>query len=207
MKVSVLMPSRDRFQAAVDSITSLGAGDFEVLLYVDEDDPQLNDYRNLENKHIHVHIGERLGYHNFHKMVNKLAKESKGDWLLLWNDDAIMHGDWINFEADHNKVRVMRFGDESKTMNLFPAISRKMYEVQGFYSLSTHCDSWAQDISQDLGVEVWVFGMRVEHKRDQMNDQTKSDSQKAYKTTSPEYNSDTMQEKRREVVEKLKPYV
>lgn len=211
MKCSVLMPTRERVDMAKESIQSLGDGDFEVLLFVDDDDPQLEEYCNLKSPKVRVIIRPRLTYYRFHEMINELSKHAKGDWLLLWNDDAFMHGEWIHHldDYDHDKVNVMRWGHSPNKLNLFPAISRKMYEIQGYYSASPHCDSWAMDLSKDLDCERWVFGMEIEHRRDSntLNDETKAHTTQAYAVTVPQHNSPEVKEEYRKAIEKLKEHI
>lgn len=196
---------------AKESTKSLGKGNFEVLLFVDDDDEQLEAYKELESKSTHVLIRPRLSYYRFHEMINELCKHAKGDWLLLWNDDAFMHGQWIHHldEYDPNKVNVMRWGHSSNGLNLFPAISRKMYEVQGYFSMSPHCDSWAMDISKELSCERWVEGMTIEHRRDESSlaDDTKAHSMEAYSVTVPQHGSGEVQGEMRRAIEMLKEYV
>lgn len=213
MKCSVLMPTRERPDMAEESVLSLGKGDFEVLMYVDDDDKDLLQYKDLEKKYkrVKLFVRPRLTYYRFHEMVNELAEHAKGDWLLLWNDDAFMEGEWLKHldDYDHNKVNVMRWGTSPNNLNLFPAISRKMYELQGYFSKSPHCDSWAMDISQDLGCERWVMGMNIEHRRDYptLADQTKVHSMEAYSVTVPQHSSGEVQDELHKATEMLREYV
>lgn len=203
MKVSVLLPTRERAQMAKESIESLGGGDFEVLLYVDTDDPQLKAYKSLASDRVKVFVEPRLTYANFHRMVNFLAKKAKGDWLLLFNDDMRIDGDWKVPDAD--KPQVLNFWDPNNMRNnLAPIISRSMYETMGHFSLSTHCDSWVQDIANELGIHVPVPGVRVTHLRESLNDATKSHSQPVYATSSPEYDGLEMMKLRMIDMEKLR---
>lgn len=213
MKCSVLMPTRERPDMAEESILSLGEGDFEVLMYVDDDDKDLLQYKDLEKKYEHVKlfVRPRLTYYRFHEMINQLAEHAEGEWLLLWNDDAFMKGEWISKldDYDHKKVNVMRWGDSENKLNLFPAISRKMYELQGYYSMSPHCDSWAMDISLELGCQRWVHGMEIEHWRDypELKDDTKKHTMTAYSTTVPQHSSQVVQDELKRAIELLGPHV
>lgn len=211
MKCSVLMPSRERPEMAKESIESLGEGDFEVLIYLDNNDPKLHKYKKLKSKKVRLFVRPRVTYYKFHEMINELCKHAKGDWLMLWNDDAFMHGEWISYldKYDHNKVNVMRWGGSPNNLNLFPAISRKTYEIQGFYSVSPHCDSWAMDLSVDLGCERWVDGMKIEHLRDEpsLSDATKEHTMKAYEVTVPQHSSEEVRKAYAEAVIKLREHV
>lgn len=200
MIASVLMPSRERPEMAEESIQSLGKGNFEILVYLDDDDSKLMQYKDMARKYPHVKlfIQPRLTYYRFHEMVNFLSEHAKGDWLFLWNDDAFMHGNWLDKlkKCDHNKLFVIKFGNKPPNMNLFPAISRKLYDTQGYYSLSPHCDSWAMDLGKSLGIDLLLEGMEVEHRRDDntLHDDTKKHSMDAYKVTVPEHESPAVRE-------------
>lgn len=192
--VSVLLPSRGRPDLLKNSIASLGKGNFEVLIRYDDDDKTMP--LKLSKKNVRQMKGTRVGYANFHLMVNELAKQAKGDWLLLWNDDAIMRTtDWVDTISrfDSNKPKVLNFFDtEDSQKNLFPVMSRAMYEAIGHFSLSTHCDTWALDIANGTGTHVEVDGIEAEHLRDSLDDATRHDTQAVYATSSPQYFSDEM---------------
>lgn len=194
--ISVLCPSRGRPELLVESLSSLGDGDYEYLVYVDEDDPELERYTALENAKLLLYVRPRVGYKNFHLMVNELAADAEGEWILLWNDDALVEGGNVSeavHQEDPTKPVVLNFFDpEITNMNLFPVISRPLYEAMGHFSLSTHCDSWVQDIANVLKIHKPIPGITVRHRRDLINDRTKEDSQGAYATTSPLYDSDDM---------------
>lgn len=188
--ISILIPSRQRAKMLKTTIQSLGKGDYEVLVWVDDDDPELDDYMSLPAT---VFIKPRVGYVNFHLMVNFLAAHAKGSWLMLWNDDMRLNTpDWTDWleSYDSRQPLVLNFWDPANPRNnLAPAISRKMYKLMGHYSLNTHCDSWVQDIANQLGIQKPVWGIKTSHLRDILNDETKSHTQSVYPTSSPGYDS------------------
>lgn len=200
--ISVLLPTRGRPQLTKDSIDGLG-DDVEVLLWVDDDDPELEAYLALGQK---TFIRPRVGYPNMHKMVNYLAREATGDWLLLWNDDALMHTpDWQDKlpTITHRYPQVLNIFNSNPEVNLFPLINRCMYETMGHYSLSAHCDSWVQDIGNKLDIHTYVPDIVVEHIRDRLHDETKNHSQAAYAVTSPLHSSERMLELMQIDIDKL----
>lgn len=200
--ISVLMPTRGRAQMVKEAINSLG--DVEVLLYVDSDDPELKKYKSLASPKVKVFIEPRLTYKNFHRMVNFLAKKAKGNWLLLFNDDMRIDGK-LDVNYNSKLPMVLNFWDPANPRNnLAPIISRSMYETMGHFSLSTHCDSWVQDIANSLGFHVPVYGIPVSHLREGLNDETKQHTESVYPTSSPEYDSDDMLRLRMIDMEKLK---
>jgi hypothetical protein len=176
----------------------------EVLIWVDNDDPQWGDYKSLDAQ---IFSQPRVGYPRMHEMVNFLATKAKGDWLLLWNDDALMHtSDWVSKlpTITHDYPQVLNIYNSNPEVNLFPLINRCMYDTMGHYSLSAHCDSWVQDIANQLDIHTFVPDIEVEHLRDKINDETKQHSQGAYATTSPLHSSARMIELLEEDIKKIK---
>lgn len=204
--ISVLLPSRGRPELLKSSIASLGRGDFEVLVRYDDDDATM-PLKNVK-KNVRQVRGERVGYGNFHLMINELAEIATGDWLMLWNDDAIMKtAGWSEIIATHDSIRptVLNFFDISNNQNnLFPVMSRRMYKTIGHFSLSTHCDTWAQDVANGTGTHIAVEGIEAEHIRESLNDLTKRETQNTYSTSSPIYFSDRMRQLRDEDMIKIR---
>jgi hypothetical protein len=205
--ISVLVPSRKRAKLFEQSIKSLGKGKFDVFCWLDADDP--TKYKTLLVKFTRR---PRVGYKKFHIMINELAEDamiiSQPDWLMLWNDDALMlTPDWAEIinKEDASKPVVLNFFDPANPLNnLFPIISRPMYEAMGHFSLSTHCDSWVQDIANELGIHRPIFGIEAKHIREQIWDDIKAETQGAYAETSPLHNSIEMQDLLQNDVDKIR---
>lgn len=195
-KVSVLMPSRNRVEMAKQSIDSLGEGDYEVLMYVDADDNQLEDYKELaalNTDKVRLYVKMRVGYDGFHTMINFLSSKAHGDWLMLWNDDAVMQTpNWTSLLPEATKPEVVNIFSPSPIMNWFPLISRQLFHLIGHYSHSSHCDSWVQDLANATDIHTYVGGIQMQHLRDQITDETKTYTQSMYEITSPKHSSDEM---------------
>jgi hypothetical protein len=152
--ISVLVPSRERPDVLRNSIESLGEGDFEVLVRVDDDDPRLDAYAEIPG----VVRGTPHGYGGLHHYYDELAERARGDWLFLWNDDCIMETrDWIDVVRSFDgKMAVLnpRTNHENWDidMNVFPIFPRKMFELMGHFSLSPHNDSWVEFVARDAGI-------------------------------------------------------
>lgn len=190
----------------------VGRPEVEILVWVDNDDPELARYKAIaKDCKLKLSVRQRVGYKNFHVMVNTLAAKAKGDWLLLWNDDAVIKTqNWIELIEAHDAKQpvVLNFYNPTNVKdNLFPVISRPMLEAMGYYSMSTHCDSWVQDIANDLGIHIPVPGITALHTRDELHDDTKFETQAVYTHSSPEYDSLFMQTLRDQDKEKIKQWV
>ena len=158
--ISVLAPSRGRPEPLRRSVQSLGRGDIEVLVRVDEDDPRLDDYLALPG--MDVIVGPHHGYGALHRYYNELAERATGEWLLIWNDDCIMQTrGWtrvvrrfegkmavLNPDTNHDNWEI--------DMNVFPIFPRRMVELMGHVSLSAHNDSWIEFVGRDAGIMVRV---------------------------------------------------
>lgn len=158
MTISVLVPSRERPELLKRSIDSLGDGDLEVLVALDDDDPRLADYAGLGT----VLVGPRHGYGSLHSYYNQLAARASGDWLFLWNDDCVMETEnWIDVIRSYDGHMVVlnprtNHDNWKIDMNVFPILPRKMVQLMGHFSLSRHNDSWIEYVARDAGILVRV---------------------------------------------------
>lgn len=156
-----------------ESINSLGEGDWELLVAVDEDDPEFDQYCVPKMAGVKICPSTHHGYQNLHEYYNDLAKVAHGDWLMLWNDDAVMETkDWVDIIAkyDHTIPQVLNVWNELD--NLFPLISRAWYEAVGHFALNTHADSWVQQVADIDGRSVYVPGINIKHYGEELNDPT-----------------------------------
>jgi hypothetical protein len=172
--VSVICPSRQRAELLQYSITSLGPV-HEILVRVDDDDPELELYQ--QNKDIFLSVGKRLGYERLNEYVNELSEDSTGDWLLLWNDDAVMETkDWQKALESYDPDKPAVLNIYKHEHNYFPLISRAFYEALGHYSVSPNSDSYVAEIARALNIEYDVPGITVRHLRGKLHDDTEANS-------------------------------
>jgi glycosyltransferase involved in cell wall biosynthesis len=192
--ISVLCPTRNRSKALAKSVKSLRENqthfnDFELLLAVDPDDHTLAFAAALADK---LYIApERWGYGHLNRYYNELAKEASGDWLLLWNDDAVMvsQGWDATLASLPARVMVAELQDQkSPALCCFPAVRREaMLAVGGFSPHTPHCDTYWQDIGRNSGRGV-ATSIHLRHERFDMTgenrDATYQESQAGYQTAS-----------------------
>lgn len=205
--LSVLMPSRGRPYYAKEAIKSFKPSrETEFLIAVDDDDPYLAEYKKMKDI-AKVIVTPRYGYGQLHEYFNLLAKESKGRWLMLFNDDAVVED--MNYlqlaKYDNKKPAVLNVWNEQD--NLFPLISRKMYEIMGHFSLSPHADSWVAQVGTACGIQYYTPGFDIKHNRDRMNDSTFLEGREAIKTTAPAFNSREMEALKEADINKIKEYM
>lgn len=194
VRVSLLMPSRERIELARKSLASLGNGAYEVLIAVDHDDPQKDEYLQLVSNKVKVFEFERFGYERLWVYYNGLAEQAKGDWLMLWNDDAIMEpGDWIDHITNYNHQKPLVLNPYHPIDNLFPIISRGWYKLIGHYALSSHVDSWVQHVGVESNTQIHIQGVSIVHEGEKMNDMTHRKVREVVTDTSAHHRSNEMQ--------------
>lgn len=193
MSVSVLLPSRGRPESLARSIESLARtaawpGELEVLVGYDADDPE-TAFATFGTGARMLRFPQRHGYHQLHLYVNKLAESARGDWLLLWNDDATMltsKWDFVFASHEHERSAVLSLASTGygHALCCFPAISRTLYAGLGHMSLSPHIDTWLQDIGRATGI-LTDIDVQVHHDRQDLtgghDDQTRQESLAGYR--------------------------
>ena len=167
-KISILLPTRKRTQTLVNSLNSLlaNAADtsrIEILIAYDDDDDESRDFfANTWADYIgqcsatsKVFETERFGYLRLYKYVNFLAEQATGDWIMFWNDDALMLTEnWDDEIVKHDGwFGLLRM--PCVTMNhpfaLFPIIPREWIDVFGRVSPVNHSDWWIYNVTAPAG--------------------------------------------------------
>ena len=182
-KISVLLPTRKRTQAVVKSIGSLLAyakntADIEILIAYDDDDEESReffsstwfDFVAQSEASTKVFETERFGYLRLYKYVNMLAEESSGDWIMFWNDDALMlteHWDEhiVNETGWFGCLR-MPCTSMNHPFALFPIIPRTWLDLFGRVSPVNHSDWWINHVTKHVNrfkdIPVQVFHDRAD---------------------------------------------
>lgn len=212
-KVSVLIPSRHRPLAAAQAINSLGNNhwDLEVLLYVDLDDENLDEYMELRSRVVKIFTGTRYHYKELHKYYNFLSKQAEGKWLMLFNDDAMLEtSDWIDKICKYDSKQPLVLNLYHPTDNLFPVISRKWYELLQHFSLNAHSDSWVQEVGAWSQAQKYVKGIKISHRMpihfDSVDDDTYKEGRYDILETAPEFRSEEMIRLREKDAKKIKDW-
>lgn len=206
--ISVLMPSRERPDLAKKAVESFGGNpNFEFIVAIDSDDPTLEEYANVPAT---IHITRPHGYKNLHLYFNEMLKKSRGDWFMLFNDDARLES---SAQALYSAVCAFDpalpyvLNPYNENDNLFPIISKRLYSIIKHYSLSPHVDSWVQFIGEETKIQAHIPNILIKHFREEMNDETYRRSRAAVSTTAPEYNSEGMVALRQVDVNKVRKWI
>lgn len=175
-KIAILLATRGRTDMLGRSIKSLmtmadNPKDIQLFFAFDDDDkvgteyfmkelrPWLDEFK-LTYKAM---VFKRLGYVALHKYNNAMAKSADADWLMIWNDDAVMETQgWDSVIASYaGQFKLLSV----KTHNLhpysiFPIVPRKWFEVLGYISPHPTQDGWVSqqaymlDIYERIDVDV-----------------------------------------------------
>jgi glycosyltransferase involved in cell wall biosynthesis len=167
-KISILLPTRKRTEAVVKSIGSLLASArdtsrIEILIAYDNDDEESQQFFNetwfpfigQSDATSKVFETERFGYLRLYKYVNFLAEQATGDWIMFWNDDALMLTEnWDDEIVKHDGwFGLLRM--PCVTMNhpfaLFPIIPREWVDFFGRVSPVNHSDWWIYNVTVPVG--------------------------------------------------------
>lgn len=105
----------------------------------------------------------RMGYVNLHKYNNAMAKATSSDWLVIWNDDAVMQTqDWDRVITSYTgQFQLLSFQTHRMhPYSIFPIVPRKWYDLLGYISPHPTQDGWVSqqaymlDIYQRIEVDV-----------------------------------------------------
>ncbi len=179
--ISVLLPSRGRPALLQQSVESLRDNAWQpdkldICVAYDHDEWETTGKtaaRMLDEGLIHsiYSPGVRFGYAQLQRYYNALAEKSRGEWLMLWNDDATMqthHWDWeIDSESEDAAALILepKHNLSDSGFICFPIVRRALYKALGHYSGETpHVDSYLQDIGRALG-RVRPVDIFIQHDR------------------------------------------
>lgn len=182
MKISIIYPTRKRYDLFVKSTDSLiencsDLNNLEILVAMDDDDIETIEKTKqymVDKPFIKLFISQRHFYKNLHLYVNDASKIASGDFLLLWNDDCIMESKNYDLIMDKYQDKfliinplVVNHEEYCRKDNqmLFPIIPKKWVEITGRWSNSGACDSWVQMISNDLNLSVYEDDIKIFHDR------------------------------------------
>ena len=176
MWCSFLTPSRGRPESLRTSMDSLynNAYDptcFEMFVYVDHDDPEVDAYRTVAQDYdrMRVILGPHLGYSRLHECIaNDLVPRARGQWLWLWNDDAVMTTKHWDIKLRRHPVNCVLNPDTNHDshdtqLNVFPVVPKAWVDLVGWARNGAN-DTWFQYMGIMLGAQR-NLGVYVTHDR------------------------------------------
>lgn len=191
-KISILLPTRKRVETVIKSISSIlstasNPANIEILIAYDDDDEESKEFFSTtwfpfveqSGATTKVFETERFGYLRLYRYVNFLGEQASGDWLMFWNDDALMLTDgWdeqILKNSDHWGLLRMPCVNMDHPFALFPIIPRDWIDFFGKISPVNHSDWWIFHVTYHLN-RIRNIPVQVYHNRadvtGQNNDET-----------------------------------
>ena len=168
LKISLLLPTRERskkFTRLIDSIneTCTNKQKIEILLLLDEDDNELNEYYNIAKYEKYKLLNIKIFVKNFKthsERNNFLAKNSYGDIIFPINDDIIFNTRNWDLEIDREFSKIgnspyslwINCGQKYNYLHCdFPIINREWYKRLGYVGSEFfkfwYLDTWICDLS------------------------------------------------------------
>ena len=157
-KIAVLLPTRGRTDALNRSVISLfnrvvNKGTVQLVLAFDNDDtigiehfqndlqPWLDD-NNIDYKALTF---DRMGYRRLNEYVNACAAEADAEWLMFWNDDAIMDTPGWDREIDKytGQFKILAVHThKDHPYSIFPIVPANWFSLFGYLSPHQISDAW-----------------------------------------------------------------
>lgn len=171
-KVSVILPTRRRIEKLDASLKSLyehAEGEFELLIGADNDDMETVNFIVENYPDAKILLVKRMGYTALHRYVNKLSYMAEGNWLFLWNDDALIRTKgWDKKIGEESGFSVLcprcnQYDYKPSHNNLFPIVPKQWLELLGYFSLSPQNDSFVQHTSNRAGIAKDI-DIEIEHR-------------------------------------------
>ena len=179
--ISLLLPTRKRINLLTDCINSIvnnceSKDNFEILFAIDPDDNEMIEYiKKFDQCNFQYLIMEiRYGYGKLNEYVNRLCQIAKGDLLWLFNDDAeILTKDWDRIILNNtmsNKIELYNFNNNNHRPNIFPMITKKMYNILGYFSKHPCIDSYVLIMSRtinsmfEINIMKYISDVQLVHK-------------------------------------------
>ena len=174
--IAILLPTRGRTAALSRSVISLfnravNPKSIQLLLAFDNDDDIGRDHftNELEPWLIEKDIAymamefEPVGYIRLNEYFNALAINADADWLMTWNDDAIMDSSgWDRVITAHTgqfKLLALHTHNDHP-YSIFPIIPKAWIDVTKHYSPHQMIDAWVSQQAYMLDIfkriDVWA---------------------------------------------------
>lgn len=174
--IAILLPTRGRSEMLERSLRSLidnaaNINKIQFLFGLDNDDTVgvdhfikvIQPWLDQDNIAYSALSFEPLGYGRLNEYVNQMALASSANWLIFWNDDAIMEtADWdkeiVSHTGEFKCLAVHTHQDHP--YSIFPIVPREWLDVLGYLSPHQISDAWLSQQAYLLDIferiPVWV---------------------------------------------------
>lgn len=175
-KIAVLLPTRGRTDALSRSVISLfnrvvNKGTVQLILAFDNDDTVgIGHFTNELQPWLDDHdidytalTFERMGYRRLNEYVNACAAKADAEWVMFWNDDAIMETTGWDKEIDKYTGQFKLLAvhtHKDHPYSIFPIAPLDWFNLFGYLSPHQISDAWLSQQAYMLDIleriEVYV---------------------------------------------------
>jgi glycosyltransferase involved in cell wall biosynthesis len=205
MSISILLPTRKRVPLLKKCVESLldNASDpskIQLLYGVDDDDQDTIDFLK-DDKHPARSVIKfpRQGYENLHLYNNALGAYAQGNWIMFFNDDAIMQTK--NWDLEINKFdgqfKLLKVKEQTgHPYSIFPIVPYDWFRCLDHLSLHGQNDAWVSEIAYMLDIMQKV-DINVFHDRADITGNNDDDTfkERIYKEGNPDQEGDLHHQK------------
>ena len=191
--IAVVLPTRGRTDALERSVVSLvnravNLDKIQIIMGFDEDDTegiehfQENVQPLLEKRKVNftAMVFEPLGYTRLNEYVNAMALASDADWIMFWNDDAVMDSaGWDKVIASHTgEFKLLAVHThKDHPYSIFPIAPREWLDHMGYLSPHQISDAWLSQ--QAYMLDIWErIPVHVTHDRHDLTGNNNDDTYK-----------------------------
>ena len=189
--IAILLPTRGRAEMLERSVKSVidlaaNASRVQIMFGFDNDDAigtthfekELQPWLDQQGVNYTAMSFAPMGYIRLNEYVNELARNSDANWLVFWNDDAVMQTqNWDQEITKHTgEFKLLAFHTHNDhPYSIFPIVPRKWLDLLGYLSPHQISDAWLSQQAYMLG--IWQrIKVNVLHDRHDLtgnnNDQT-----------------------------------
>jgi hypothetical protein len=167
--IAILLATRGRQEPLMRSLQSLvdladNAKRIQFMLAFDRDDAVGIDYfvstvqpwMDQQGLRYHAEVFEPMGYINLHKYNNAMAAKTASDWLVIWNDDAVMETQgWDTVIASYTgQFQLLAFHTHrDHPYSIFPIVPQAWFDLLGYISPHPTQDGWVSQ--QAYMLDIW----------------------------------------------------
>ena len=167
--IAILLPTRGRaemLERSVKSVIDLADNPAKVQLMFgfDNDDEiginyfteELQPWLDDNNVTYTAMTFAPLGYIRLNEYVNELARKSDANWLVFWNDDAVMETKgWDTEIMKHQgEFKLLAFHTHNDhPYSIFPIVPREWLDLLGYLSPHQISDAWLSQ--QAYMLDIW----------------------------------------------------
>lgn len=191
--IAVVLPTRGRTTALARSVISLvnravKLDSIQILLGFDDDDAEGIEHFQKEVQPLLEDRGvdytamtfEPMGYTRLNEYVNALALASDADWIMFWNDDAVMDSaGWDRVISDHTgEFKLLAVHThKDHPYSIFPIAPREWLDHLGYLSPHQISDAWLSQTAYML--DIWErIPVYVTHDRHDLTGNNNDDTYK-----------------------------